>query len=168
MKNITRREMLAIGAALALAGCGGNSGEDSPAEEKPAEGSAEVAEETAVDTPADTLDFDGTGHEEAGDLTFYLATPGGTTEDGNVPQILVDPDTFGYGVDVCVFDGDGTVCAVYIDGHLRGKLNAGDTQQPFDLEESDMTEGVHKVELVSDSDGGASIYKVAEYEIVLA
>ena len=63
---------------------------------------------------------------------------------------------------------DGTICAVYIDGHLRGKLNAGDTQQPFDLEESDMTEGVHKVELVSDSDGGASIYKVAEYEIVLA
>ena len=161
--KVTRREFLAMGAMLALYGCGGGSSTTETTQE---ETKTDTAKEETKTAETETLDFDGTGFTDTGNLTFYLATAGGTTEDGNVPQILIKKGTVGYGVDVNVIDGDGTICAVYIDGHERGKLNAGDTQQQVLFEESDMTEGKHKVELVSASDNGATIYKSAEYEVV--
>lgn len=161
--RVTRREFLAMGAMLALYGCGGGSSTTETTQE---ENKTDATKEETQVTETETLDFDGTGFEDTGDLSFTLYTSGGTTEDGNVPQILINPDTIGYGVDVEIRDGDGTICAVYIDGHERAKLNASDVQQQVLFEESDMTEGKHKVELVSASDNGATIYKSAEYEVV--
>ena len=165
--NVTRREFLAMSTFLALAGCSNSNGA-SPSDASDQETVAsESSEATTTDTVAEEESvFDGSGLTEAGNLTFYLATAGGTTEGGNIPQILVDPNSLGAGVDVCIVDGDGSICVVYIDGHERLKLNAGNVQSQIIFEESDATEGVHLVELVSDSDGGTSIYKTAEYEVI--
>ena len=162
MANITRRGFI-IAAAVLLAGCGSGS------ESKESDSVAAVSVADSVSSQADIasqLDFDGTGMTEAGDFTFYITSSGGTSEGGNVPKIVYKPGTMGVGVDVYVEGGDGTVCTVYIDGMKRAMMNAGHEQKVIQFEEQDTTEGLHKVELVSD-DGGASIYRVAQYEIVI-
>lgn len=167
--QITRRGFLMAGAMLMLSGCGG--GNSSAADEKASETDQAAQEQTATIEPAaqepETVDFDGTGMTEAGDFTFYVSSSGGTTEGGNVPQIVHKPGTMGNGIGINVEGGPGTVCTVYIDGHKRKLMNAGHATQFVDFEDSDATEGRHKVELVSNDDNEASIYKFAEYEIVL-
>lgn len=167
--QITRRGFLMAGAMLMLSGCGGNN--STAADEKASETDRAAQEQTATSETAvkepEAVDFDGTGMTEAGDFTFYVSTPGGTTEDGNVPQVVYKPGTFGVGIAINVENGPGAVCTVYIDGHKRKLMNAGHEIQFVDFEDSDATEGRHKVELVSNDDNGASIYKFAEYEIVL-
>lgn len=163
----TRREFLAMSTLLVLSGCAGGNSSASSSAASVAQ-SVEQDASSVTSAAAETVDFDGAGHAEVGDLTFYLSTAGGTTEGGNVPKIVVKPNTYGTSVDVNVENGDGTICNVYIDGHKRDTLNAGRAQHSIQLEDSDKTEGKHKVELVSADDDGATIYKVAEYEIVAA
>ena len=159
---------------LALTGCGGGSEPDTatPAEEveevQATEGVAteEVTEDVTEETPAEEVDFDGTGLEEVGDFEFYIASAGGTSEDGNIPTIVTNPEIYGDIFSVNVFGGDGTVCVVYIDGHERGKVNAGDTSTSITGQPEDRTEGVHLVELVSYGDNGATVYRKAQYEVV--
>ena len=158
MANITRRAFLAA-TALLLVGCGGNKESGSVA-------ATSSAASDQQETASAQLDFDGTGLTEAGDFEFYISTSGGTSEGGKVPKIVYKPGTMGVGVDVVVQGGDGTVCTVYIDGMKRVMMNAGDAQKIIQFEEADTTEGIHKLELVSD-DGGKTVYKVAQYEIVL-
>ena len=178
--KLTRREFFAVGTALALSACGGSGDEakgdeteeaeeaeggnaDEAAEEK--ETAEPEAEEPAEDTE-EAADFDGTGLSETGDFTFYITSSGGTSEDGNIPKIVYKPGTMGVGIGVYVEGGDGTVCTVYIDGHKRKMMNAGHAEQFIQFEDDDTESGVHKVELVSD-DGGQTVYRTSQYEIVL-
>lgn len=163
--KFTRRGFLAMGAALVLSACGGSGSQQSAqTEESATEATNEQAQESTQQE--EVLDFDGTGMQEAGDCEFYISSPGGTSEGGNVPKIVYKPGTIGAGFAVNVFGGDGTVCHVYVDGHERATINAGDVQYSVEFAESDATEGIHKVELVSE-DGGATVYKSAQYEITL-
>ena len=159
-----------MGATLALTACGGGSASEPDQEPKATEQEAETTE--TEETPAETTeeakpekDFDGTGMTEKGDLTFYLSTPGGTSEGGNVPQIVnEDYEVLQIGYEI--MGGDGTVCTVYVDGMEAQKVNAGEVQDVLDLSGDALAEGVHTVELVAESDGEVTIYKSGQYEIV--
>lgn len=166
--KLTRRAFLAIGASLALAGCGSNDSAKTDEVEKTDDAAQESQEEQPVDVEpeAEPVDFDGSGLEEVGDFEFFISSAGGTSENGNVPVIAWGPDTIGDLVDVNVYGGDGTLCVVYIDGHERNKVNAGDCNVPVDYYPEDGTEGTHLVELVSYSDNGATIYRKASYEVI--
>jgi len=169
--RLTRREFLMAGVSLALAGCGGGS-DDATTDDVESVEDAEPEQASQDDVMPDVaeeqeaLDFDGTGLEEVGDFEFFISSSGGTSENGNVPIIAWAPDTYGDLVSVNVYGGDGTVCVVYVDGHERNKLNAGDCNVPVDYDPQDGTEGTHLVELVSYSDNGATIYRKASYEVI--
>lgn len=130
--------------ALTLGGCGGSGGGQSSSA---------------------ALDFDGSGAAEAGEGVMYIATAGGTSEGGNVPQITggtlvqIEVDTQGM---------DGSVCTVYVDGMENDKMNAGErTQSSISLTGDALKKGTHTVELVKlDDSGNPVIYKVAQYEVV--
>ena len=165
--KLTRRAFLAVGATLALSACGG-SGDSSPGE-APEEVTEEPAEEAGTEEQTEQeqkpLDFDATGREEVGDLNFFLSTSAGTTENGNIPKVVMDPDTIMYDLVVCAYDGDGTVCNVYYDGYHRARMNAYNNSETIVLEGKDLAEGIHAVALVSDEDNGASILRIAQFEI---
>lgn len=170
--RLTRREFLAAGAALTLAACGGGSEQpvtdeavtepETAEQEEPQQEEAVQEEEQAEPVEKD---FDGTGMTETGDCTFYLATPGGTSENGNVPQVVADGyDSMQIGYEI--WDGDGTVCTIYVDGMENKKDNAGNVQSSIDLSGDALAEGVHTVELVAMEGDEVKIYKSGQYEIV--
>lgn len=110
-------------------------------------------------------DFDGENATDAGEGVMYISTAGGTSEDGNIPQIV------GKGmiqIGINTVDMDGSVCTVYVDGIENTAINAGVmTQNTITLQNEAVEPGKHIVELVKLDDAGAPvIYKAAEYEIV--
>ena len=165
MKKTIKIGALACAMALtvALAGCAGGETKANPsdggAQEKPAQEQAEKKEPVAKEK-----DFDGSGLSDTGAGVMYLSTAGGTTEGGNVPQI-VGGALVSIGINT---DGmDGSVCTVYVDGMENTKMNAGErTQGSLVLEEDALTEGKHTVEMVKMDGDAPVIYKVAQYEVV--
>ena len=120
-----RKNIIAVGAlamTLGLAGCGSAPAADSTGD-KPAEGRVEQGK----------LDFDGSGMSDTGAGIMYLSTGGGTSEDGNVPEIVADDVTI-MQIGVNYFEGDGSVATVYVDGMENVRMNAGDVQMTIDLE----------------------------------
>lgn len=161
--RLTRREFLAVGATMMLAACGGES-EQGATEKEEAVVEPEETEQAENQEEA-AKDFDGSGLTETGDCTFYLTTPGGTSENGNVPQVVAGDAAFmqiGYEI----WDGDGTVCTIYVDGMEYAKDNAGNVQSSINLQGESLAEGVHTVELVALDGDEVKIYKSGQYEIV--
>lgn len=153
------RKALAVAAslvvALSFAGCGSTAPEGTT--EEPAAQQQEEERATQVD-------FDGTGLEDTGAGTMYLSSAAGTTEDGNVPEIVADGmDLMQIGINY--FDGDGSACTVYVDGMENMRLNAGSVQMQLELTGSALEPGTHKVEVVARDGDTVTIYKSAEYKI---
>ena len=159
--NMNMRKIAAIGCgcalALTLAGCSG--------------GEAETTEETA---PADIeeiaevqKDFDGSGYSDTGAGTMWLSTPAGTTEDGNIPEIVADASMVKQ-IGFNTADMDGSVCTVYVDGMENMKTNAAVymTQENITLEGEALAPGIHTVELVCMDGDDPTIYKAAKYKVV--
>lgn len=151
------RKALAVAAslvaALSFAGCGSTTPEGT-AEEPVAQQEEQAAQ----------VDFDGAGLEDTGAGTMYLSSAAGTTEDGNVPEIVADGmDLMQIGINY--FDGDGSVCTVYVDGMENMRLNAGSVQMQLELTGSALEPGTHKVEVVAQDGDTVTIYKSAEYKI---
>lgn len=159
--------LLAGALSIALVGCGGTSTTGSGASSGSADSGSSAVQESAEQTEtAAKPDFDGTGMTETGDCTFYVATPGGTSEDGNIPQVAVPADTEIMQIEYDITGGDGTICTVYLDGMEVEKTNAGDSQTTLDLQGDALKDGVHKVELVAMDGDNVVIYKLAQFEIV--
>lgn len=153
------RKALAVAASLVVAlsvvGCGSTAPEGATEEPAAQQQGAEQAAE---------VDFDGTGLEDTGAGTMYLSSAAGTTEDGNVPEIVADGmDLMQIGINY--FDGDGSVCTVYVDGMENMRLNAGSVQMQLELTGPALEPGTHKVEVVAQDGGTVTIYKSAEYKI---
>lgn len=142
--------------AFSLTGCAGGG---QPAQQSSASSAAPEAQTETV-----TADFDGTGATDTGEGIMFLRTAGGTSENGNVPEITgqgtlqIELDTDGM---------DGSVCTVYVDGMENSQINAGAmTQNTLTLTGADLDKGTHTVELVKLDDSGAPvIYKIAEYKV---
>lgn len=165
--------VLAVASALALCACGSSapasssaSSDAAPSESAQSE-SSQPEQAPEVSEQASDL-FDGSAFSDTGAGTMYLATAGGTSEDGNVPQIAFsgDPANSAMSIELDFWDGDGSVCTIYVDGMEGDKMNAGNVQQSITLWGDMLEEGVHTVEVVKMDGDAPVIYKKAQYEIV--
>lgn len=151
--------------AFALYGCGGSTSSSAASSASASSASASAASASASGSAA--VDFDGSGFSDTGAGTMTLATAGGTTEGGNVPQVAAKSTTSMMQIELDYDGGDGTVCTVYIDGVENCKMNASErSQNSLTLQGDALTAGKHKVEMVAMDGSTPKIYKSAEYEIV--
>lgn len=149
---------MAVAALLALAGCG-SQGSAATSASAAASSSQEVSASAAPD-------FDGSGFSDTGAGTMVLATAGGTSEGGNVPEMPAVANG-GSQLGLDLDGGDGSVCTLYVDGVENTKLNFGErSQATFTVEGDQLHEGVHVVELVKMDGEQPAIYKRAEYKCV--
>ena len=96
---------------------------------------------------------------------MYLATAGGTSEGGKVPEIAGGTNTM-MQIELDTDGMDGSVCTVYIDGVENTTMNAGErTQQALTLQGDALAKGEHTVELVKMDGDKPAIYKKAQYKV---
>lgn len=147
--------------AFTLAGCsGGDQAEETSAAATSVESTVDEEAE-AGNAVAESMAGD------AGEGTMYLSTAGGTSEDGNVPQVASSADMQLMQIGINYEGGDGTVVDIYIDGEEAGTMNAGQmVQQSLDLSGDALAEGEHMVEVVAMDGDEILIHKTARYEIV--
>ena len=149
--------------ALALTGCGGSaSSAASIASESTSASSTSASSAATVDK------FDGSAFADTGDGEMVLYTAGGTSENGNVPQVALDKNVTIAQIEVDYANGDGSVVTVYVDGIENTKMNAGEylVQNTITLQGEALDEGVHTVEVVAMDGDTPTIYKKAQFEIV--
>ena len=108
-------------------------------------------------------------YAELGEGTVYVSTPGGTSEDGNIPVIYVDKNTTEYPIGLNAWDFNGAALSfIYVDGMLLDKHQLADTQTSIYLGNDYLTVGIHTVEVVQyENDDPASsmiTYKSMQYE----
>lgn len=167
MKNIITL-LLVLVLSVSLVACGGS-------EEK---ASAPVAEPEAVEVEepkaeVKARDLPEGDYTELGDGTVYIATAGGTSENGNVPVIYAEKDLIlkQIGLNAWDFNG-GALSFIYVDGMLIDKAQLANTQMTLDLQGEQLSEGLHSVEVVQyENDDPASAmtaYKAMQYEIKAA
>ena len=114
------------------------------------------------------MDFDGSAFTDTGEGVMYLRTAGGTSENGNVPEIAAKSTSI-VQIELDTDNMDGSVCTVYVDGMENTKLNAGErTQNTLTIQGDAVAAGTHTVELVKMDGDKPAIYKKAEYKVVSA
>ena len=164
MKNITK--VLSAGLlAMALCAC---SSSDQNAEPKTDDQKTEEVSDNVTENK--DKDFDGSAYEETTEGTVILRTAGGTSENGNVPEIASNPDTLmTVGVDSQDFPGN-PVVTVYVDGKENTKLNFagpdGLNQAQIELTGDNLTEGAHTIEFVKIEGDTPEVYKKVKYNVV--
>lgn len=115
-------------------------------------------------------DFPEGDYAEMGEGTVYIATAGGTSEDGNIPAIYVANDTIMTQIGLKAWDfNGGALSFIYIDGMLIGKEQLANSQTSLTLEGEQLALGIHTIEVVqytNDEPGSEMIaYKSMQYEI---
>lgn len=124
--------------------------------------SAETTNSTPKDLPDESYQDMGTG-------TICLYTPGGSSENENIPIIFVDSETLiQIGLDSLDFDGS-KLSYIYVDGMLATKEQFAHSQISLDLTGDMLSIGTHMVQVVqydSDDPSGEMVtYKSASYEV---
>lgn len=156
MKKKLSAALLVACMTMAVCGCGNQS--------KPAETTEQVQ------TKEQKKDLPEGNYEDTGSGSMYLSTPGGTSENGNVPVIYAEADTslMQIGLNTTDFDGS-KLSFIYIDGMLLGKEQLANSQAPLDLSGDSLSVGKHTVEVLQyeeDSPENTLItYKSAAYEV---
>lgn len=152
---------LAVAAVVALSGCGSQG-----AASQSGASVSSAAQAVSEGASAKQADFDGSGFSDTGVGIMVLATAGGTSEGGNVPEIPAVANG-GKQLGLNLDGGDGSVCTLYVDGVENTKMNFGErSQATFTVEGDQLHEGVHTVELVKMDGDKPAIYKKAEYKCV--
>ena len=109
-------------------------------------------------------------YSDMGAGTIYITTPGGTSENGEIPVLYVSVDEFFTQVGLNTSDFDGSKLSyIYLDGELSLKEQLSDSQLSIDLSStSQLSEGIHKVEILQfdndDPTGNVITYKTASFE----
>lgn len=116
----------------------------------------------------EVFEFPDGDYEDMGTGTICLYTPGGSSENGNVPIIFIDGETLlQIGLDSLDFDGS-KLSYIYVDGMLVAKEQLANSQISLDLSGDMLSVGTHTVQVVqydSDDPSGKMItYKSANYE----
>lgn len=109
-------------------------------------------------------------YEEMGDGRVYISTPGGTSEDDNVPVMYIASNTLIYQIGINAWDFNGSSLSfVYIDGMLFDKTQMSNTQSTLTLTSDQLTEGFHDIEVVQYVDDCTEnemiTYRNMKYEI---
>lgn len=164
MKRRTLALLLGLVMIFVLAACGESN-------DNPAEDSAQVSDsQYTQDTQRDLPEGD---YQEMGDGSMFISTPSGTSENGNVPVIYVESDLTltQIGMSSEGMNG-GSLSYIYIDGMLADKQQMANYQGSIDLTGDQLSEGIHKIEVVQyendDTSGTMTVYKSASYEIKAA
>ena len=124
-------------------------------------------DESVVQEQQSQKDFDGFNCVDTGSGMFYIETPDGTSENGNVPKLLVEEDTWMMQIGCGSEDMDYAKCMVYIDGMENCELVTSDMMQSvLNLEGDAFAPGIHTVEVVAMDGDTVTIYKSAQYEVV--
>lgn len=149
--------------ALTLAGCG-----NAPATQPTDDAAASQTEDaTATTLPADV------NEDQYGDLgtgSAYLVTAEGSTEDGSLVDLKVNPSNPEAEVSV-VTDGvaDDTPVFVYVDGTQATKLQGASAHDTLTLSGDDVSTGQHTMVFVQyengDASGTVTFYRVARYAV---
>ena len=132
----------------------------------------EVTEATQTETEPAKIerDFPEGDYAEMGEGTVYIATAGGTSEDGNIPVIYVANDTIMTQIGLNAWDFNGAALSfIYINGMLVEKEQLANTQTTLTLSDGQLAVGIHTVEVVQyDNDEPGTemtTYKSMCYEI---
>lgn len=109
-------------------------------------------------------------YTETGNGRFYVVTPSGTSENGDIPIIYTDARTTYYQLEYDAWDFDGSLLSyIYIDNVLIAKKQLANTQSFEALTGDYLSEGIHTVIAVqydnNTTDGNIITYKTATYEI---
>ena len=153
-----------------LTGCGNKTDDTKSTESNKA--SVESTEKVKDDNKsnAEKEDQKIIGGEEKGEGNITLSTPGGegkdvtliTEKDSLLEQIGINAED----VDVDVDGNEPTV--VYVDGKENTKLQLSKdvaVQDSIDLQEENLTEGKHIVEVIQEKDGQQTFYRQLSYEV---
>lgn len=151
-----------------LTGCGNKTDDTKSTESNKA--SVESTEKVKDDNKSNDKKEDQKiiGGEEKGEGNITLSTPGGegkdvtliTEKDSLLEQIGINAE------DVDVDGNEPTV--VYVDGNENTKLQLSKdvaVQDVIDLQEENLTEGKHIVELIQEKDGQQVFYRQLSYEV---
>lgn len=164
--------LLASVMSIALASCGGSTegSKDASTQISSASTSASAGQtsDTPEPAPADTLPV--SEHEETGNGTFYVTTPSGTSEDGNVPILYFGEDDFLVSIGMEAWDFDGSkLTYIYLNGKEIETDQLADTQSSIGIEQDDIQEGENTVVAVQydndDPSGEIVTYKTATFEV---
>ena len=105
--------------------------------------------------------------EEFGDFSFYVSTPGGTTEDGNIPQWLVKSSKAMAQCGITLKDGGGKIYQVLYDGEYLMDVQFGiRTDTNLSLTGDQLEAGIHTVEVVLAEGDEILAHRSAQIEIV--
>lgn len=109
-------------------------------------------------------------YEEMGDGIVYISTPGGTSEDDNVPVMYIASNTLIKQIGINAWDFNGSSLSfIYIDGMLFDKMQMSNTQSTLTLTSDQLTEGYHNIEVVQYVDDCTEnemiTYRNIKYEI---
>jgi uncharacterized lipoprotein NlpE involved in copper resistance len=134
---------------------------------KKADSSSATASATTEPAKKDLADGN---YSDMGAGTFYITTPSGTSENGNVPLVYIDSKTSMYQIGYVGKDmNGGSLSYIYVDGILNDKEQIANSQGSITVKKDALTVGVHKVEIVQytndDTSSSMTCYKSASYEI---
>lgn len=129
---------------------------------------APAQEEPIQEEPQPVPTFDGSIYSDMGEGTFVIKNASGNSGNGDQIIIYVNPDAWSESMGISVRDIDGShISYIYVDGILNIKDQMANTDTSIYLHDVDLTEGIHKIELVqydnNSEDGNVITYKVAEY-----
>ncbi|MBQ3558255.1 MAG: hypothetical protein IJA07_01920 [Agathobacter sp.] len=146
-----------------LVGCGGND------DEKDFGKNSETQQESEKNTQ-ESEKADLPYGSELGEGSIIIATPSGSSKDGNIPILLEEEGARSDSISMKVCDIDGSSWSyTYVDGILIDKWQIADAVITVSLREVHLTEGEHIVSLVqysTNEEGGEIItYKEAKYKV---
>ena len=105
--------------------------------------------------------------EEFGDFSFHVSTPGGTTEDGNIPQWLFKSTMSMAQCGITLKDGGGKIYQVLYDGeYLMDVQFDFRTDTNLSLTGDQLEAGIHTVEVVLAEGDEILAHRSAQIEIV--
>lgn len=147
--------MIIVVMTLCFFGCGSNN--------------SSTSENTATESKIER-DLPEDNYSDTGSGTMYIATPSGTSENGEIPVIYVQDDIISEQISLYTEGFDGSLISyIYVDGVQISKDQLSDAQIVVDFQKAQLVEGKHEVEVVqyADNDTKKDIvtYKSAEYQV---
>ena len=160
MKRRIATMLMAATLALTLGACG-----QSP---KATTDNSEASQ--SADATATTKSFSSEQYGDVGEGSAYLVSGEGTTENGSIPELAVNP-TKRVAQVTLVLDGvpADKNTYVYVDGQEAATLNESSETADLELKDEQLTSGEHSVEFVQfDSNkpsGQVTFYRVGRYMV---
>jgi len=146
---------------LGLIGCGRNIQETPDVNDNDIKKQTEIEEDPDFESEFKFPEV----QSKVGDGTIYVSTPAGTSENNNVPVVMLDKDTSitQIGLNAENFDGS-KVSYVYINKKFVAKMQLGEmTQTTLDLEGDLLNPGTYTVSAVQFDNDDPNTGKVIQF-----